>query len=108
MDFVVWDDLDPRPPGFEPGPLDLTGSTVTLYVKDSPDASSTLLFSATCALDAPVSGKCSVRLTTAQTNLAGMYVAELRVVYTSGPRNGQDLWAGTWQMPVYETLRPSP
>jgi len=88
-------------------PLDLTGGTVTLYAKLSPDSATALLFSAVCAPVGDASdGKSAVRLTAGQLDVEGVLYLELRVAFSSGARAGQTLPAGKFTLPVLETGAP--
>jgi hypothetical protein len=105
--FFLSTTCDPQPVESQPEPLDLSGGRVWLRAKASPEAESELLFEVECEVDDnPACGKCHVRLTTSQTDSPGVVYYELRVVYASGCRARQNLWAGSFVQPIRETLAP--
>ena len=104
LKFTLFDSLDPLPTDFTPAPLDLTGAAVTLSAKIAPESTATQ-FSKACTLDAlPATGRCSIRLTTSDTDATGVLYCELKVAWSSGARNGQVLGAGSFQMLLAEAL----
>lgn len=95
----------PMPRGFEPKPLDLTGGVLRMFVKASPSAAEAIAFQADFTNDADATlGVATLRLTTVQTDRAGVWYVEFRVIYTSGARNTQNLWAGSTQLQFREAL----
>ena len=101
--FTFWQQKTPSPDGGEPNPLDLTGATVTLSAKKSPDSSESVLFALSCNVDDAEKGSASVVLTTTATDRIGMVFCEVRAVFTSGPRAGEE-HADYFQMPILEKL----